>query len=112
MLIDVLCDQSPGRKKTSGFWQNTFNLSRLFRKLISFSEELEELDLRYNLIGDLGGKEVVEGLKIRNRGEAGKDYLLALVTRASSWLKPPLSRLAAPAPISRSSPLAFATHPI
>ena len=52
----------------------------MFRKLISFSEELEELDLRYNLIGDLGGKEVVEGLKIRNRGNNSYMEVGAVVT--------------------------------
>ena len=57
------------RKRSWLSWLHPFSTSRLFRKLISFSEELEELDLRYNLIGDLGGKEVVEGLKIRNRGK-------------------------------------------
>lgn len=44
---------------------------RLFRKLITHSTCLEELDLEDNLIGDLGGRELVEGLLDRKEAKLG-----------------------------------------
>lgn len=42
---------------------------KMFRKLITHSEGLQELDLDDNLIGDLGGREILEALM--DRKEAG-----------------------------------------
>ncbi|XP_048247427.1 uncharacterized protein LOC124119712 [Haliotis rufescens] len=44
---------------------------RLFRKLLMCSHCLEELDLEDNLIGDLGGREIVEGLMYRKEEKLG-----------------------------------------
>ena len=42
---------------------------RLVRKLIAHSKCLEEIDLEDNLIGDMGGRELVEGLEERKEGQ-------------------------------------------
>ena len=42
---------------------------RLVRKLIAHSKCLEEIDLEDNLIGDMGGRELVEGLEERKEGK-------------------------------------------
>ena len=41
---------------------------RLFRNLIMNSECLQEIDLDDNLIGDMGGRELYEGLEARKEG--------------------------------------------
>lgn len=51
---------------------------KMFRKLITHSETLQELDLDDNLIGDLGGREVLEALM--DRKEAGLNNLKVNVT--------------------------------
>lgn len=51
---------------------------RLFRTLVEHSSCLQELDLDDNLIGDLGGREMMEGLKARK--EAGLDGVKVSVT--------------------------------
>lgn len=40
----------------------------LYCRLLMYSECFEELDLDDNLIGDLGGKEIQEGLEYRKEG--------------------------------------------
>nr|XP_054770701.1 uncharacterized protein LOC129278584 [Lytechinus pictus] len=51
---------------------------RLFRTLVENSSCLQELDLDDNLIGDLGGREIMEGLRARK--EAGLDGVKVSVT--------------------------------
>lgn len=42
---------------------------RLFRKLITHSDCLQEIDLEHNLIGDLGGRELLEALMDRKEAK-------------------------------------------
>ncbi|XP_015780725.1 PREDICTED: uncharacterized protein LOC107358647, partial [Acropora digitifera] len=51
---------------------------KMFRKLITHSQALQELDLDDNLIGDLGGREILEALM--DRKEAGLDNVKINVT--------------------------------
>ncbi|XP_078379074.1 uncharacterized protein LOC144662188 [Oculina patagonica] len=51
---------------------------KMFRKLITHSEGLQELDLDDNLIGDLGGREILEALM--DRKEAGLNSIKINVT--------------------------------
>lgn len=45
-----------------------FFFSVLFFRLITHSQALQELDLDDNLIGDLGGREILEALMDRKEG--------------------------------------------
>lgn len=51
---------------------------KMLRKLITHSQALQELDLDDNLIGDLGGREILEALM--DRKEAGLDNMKINVT--------------------------------
>ncbi|XP_074657903.1 uncharacterized protein LOC141910910 [Tubulanus polymorphus] len=42
---------------------------RLFRQWITFSDCLQEIDLDKNLIGNLGGREILEGIKTRKEAK-------------------------------------------
>jgi len=46
---------------------------RLLRKMITYSKSLEEVDLEDNLIGDLGGREILEALQDRKEVAGLKD---------------------------------------
>ena len=52
----------------------------LFFRLITHSQALQELDLDDNLIGDLGGREILEALMDRKEGY-WKKYALFLFLR-------------------------------
>ncbi|XP_022098744.1 uncharacterized protein LOC110983635 isoform X2 [Acanthaster planci] len=53
-------------------------ITRLLRQLIQYSSCLQELDIEDNLIGDLGGREILEALN--NRKEAGHPSMKMSVT--------------------------------
>lgn len=48
----------------------------LICRLITHSEGLQELDLDDNLIGDLGGREILEALMDRKEGKADRSIIL------------------------------------
>ena len=48
-------------------WIKTVHVG--FFRLLAHSKCLEELDLEDNLIGDLGGQELLNGLSIRKEGK-------------------------------------------
>lgn len=50
---------------------NKFN----FVRLITHSDCLKEIDLEHNLIGDLGGRELLEALMDRKEGEKSQKYV-------------------------------------
>jgi hypothetical protein len=53
----------------------------LFLRLMTHSDCLKEVDLEHNLIGDLGGREILEALMDRKEGEISLDiYFLIRYT--------------------------------
>ena len=74
-------------------------MSSLSRRLITHSECLQELDLDDNLIGDLGGREILEALMDRKEGQENMSRLfqvLSLLPPLVIYLIPRLSLLCLP----------------